>query len=207
MGFDGSGREILSYLHGTCEISDTAWQSQGILLSAATILREMHDISTQYPQTDFDRWAYSFPDEAKHEVICHNDFGLYNLVVNDGHCSGVIDFDLAGPGPRLHDIAYAAYWLVPLSMNADDMKSYSLADIKNGNARLKLFCKTYGVEADASLLDMLSEILHHLSNESAMINAHGRDTTATLKADGHLDHWMMEALAFDQNRALFDNIS
>ena len=49
------------------------------------------------------------------EVICHNDFATYNLVFDGENVVGVIDWDFASPGPRLWDIAYLAYRIVPLS--------------------------------------------------------------------------------------------
>src|SRR5699024_5620869 len=33
----------------------------------------------------------------------------------DGQCIGVIDFDMASPGPRLWDLAYLAYRIIPLA--------------------------------------------------------------------------------------------
>ncbi len=49
------------------------------------------------------------------EVICHNDFATYNLVFDGEGVVGVIDWDFASPGPRLWDLAYLAYRIVPLS--------------------------------------------------------------------------------------------
>lgn len=204
-GIDDKGREILSYLEGRCEISDTVWHSWDVLASTAHLLREMHDVTARYQTTDEDQWAYEYPDKSKHEVICHNDFGLYNLVINEDQCTGVIDFDLAGPGPKLRDVAYAAYWLVPLSMHAEDMKPYTFKDIENNSARLKYFCKTYGVEFDASLLDMVSEVLHNMGDKKAMIQVLGSKTAAELLAAGHLDHWSSEAIAFDQQRSKLES--
>ena len=147
-----------------------------------------------------DRWGFTYPDPTRHEVICHNDFGLYNLVTKDNKFHGVIDFDLAGPGPRIRDIAYAAYWLTPLSQSADDMKPFALEDLHNNSRRLKQFCSIYGVEANLSLLDMVSEILHFMGSEKAMIDLFGCDVALSLKRDGHLQHWHKEALAFDVYR-------
>jgi len=200
LGTDDKNREILSYLDGSCEITPEAWRSSEILQSSAHLLRDLHDTTARYQPSDDDQWSYTYPDKTRHEVICHNDFGLYNLVVKDGRCCGIIDFDLAGPGPRLRDVAYAAYWMVPLSLHADDMKPHSDQDIENGSARLKLFCKTYGLKPDKLLLDMVSEVLHYMGDDRAMTEAFGKDITATLMADGHLDHWSMEAIAFDRHR-------
>lgn len=204
LGIDDQGREILSYLEGSCKIASDAWESQSILKTTAKLLKAFHDTTAQYPISDVDSWAKIYPDRSKHDVICHNDFGLYNLIINNDACTGIIDFDLAGPGPRLRDVAYAAYWLVPLSMHGDNMKPHSIADFENGSARLKLFCNTYGIAFDMALLDMVSEILLHMSDYQEMINTLGDETAKTLLAAGHLDHWSMEAVAFNMHRTDFE---
>ena len=80
------------------------------------------------------------------------------------------------------------------------MKPFALDDLSHNCRRLKLFCNSYGVEADTSLLDMVSEILHMMSSETAMIDLFGCDVASSLKQDGHLQHWHKEALAFDVYR-------
>lgn len=200
IGIDDKGREILSFLHGSCEISERAWTSEEVLISAATLLKEFHDVIAQFPKRSDDIWGFEYPDKNRHDTICHNDFALYNVVINDNICSGVIDFDLVGPGPRIRDVAYAAYWFVPISQNALDMKSYALSDVDNGCARLKKFCKICNVRANSEFLDMVSEVLHDMADEDMMIRLIGAEQTRRLKEGGHLEHWTNEALAFDQYR-------
>jgi aminoglycoside phosphotransferase (APT) family kinase protein len=76
-----------------------------------------------------DVWLNEYPDPERHEVICHNDFAPYNFVYSAGIPYAVIDFDLAGPGPRLKDLAYALYWMVPLSFNSGDQVDFAEADV------------------------------------------------------------------------------
>ncbi len=197
LGTDDKNREILSFLQGRCEINASVWQSENVLKSAAKVLKKFHAAVSDIPVSSSDVWGYEYPDKAQHELICHNDFGLYNIVIQDDEVVGVIDFDLAGPGPRLRDVAYAAYWLVPLSQSAEDMKPYALSDVKNGSRRLKLFCKTYGIQLDTEFLDMVGEVLRDMANEKLMIDAIGSEQTELLKHDGHLDHWSSEAVAFE----------
>ena len=138
-------------------------------------------------------------------MICHNDFAPYNLIYDETGFNSIIDFDLAGPGPKIRDVAYAAYWLVPLSFSAHDMKPFSIDDANNDSQRLHRFCDAYGIQADNDLLDMVSEVLHFMADESVMIKSIGEDATARLKAAGHLDHWGREALSFDRDRAIIGN--
>jgi len=45
---------------------------------------------------------------------------------------------------------------------------------------------------------MVSEVLQDMADENLMVQSIGAEQTALLKRDGHLDHWLGEALAFDQ---------
>jgi Ser/Thr protein kinase RdoA (MazF antagonist) len=93
LGIDEQGREIISLLPGpvaTYPLADY-------------VLAERPDAV----------WQWQAHEPA--EVICHNDFAPYNLMFEDGEPTGVIDFDLASPGPRVWDMAYTAYRFVPLT--------------------------------------------------------------------------------------------
>jgi aminoglycoside phosphotransferase (APT) family kinase protein len=77
-----------------------------------------------YPQ-DFDfghagDWAYTYPLAEQNDVICHSDFASYNMIFRDNLPIGIVDFDLAGPGLRMRDLAYLAYWFAPLSFSSKE---------------------------------------------------------------------------------------
>jgi hypothetical protein len=108
---------------------------------------------------------------------------------------------LAGPGPRLRDVAYTSYWMTPLSFNSNDQKDFAEADVKNGSRRLKLFCKTYGVSPNAELLDMVTEVLTFMGDEQQMQSILGESATAKLKKEGHLEHWQREEASFQKYRS------
>jgi Ser/Thr protein kinase RdoA (MazF antagonist) len=67
------------------------------LTAAAALLRRYHDAVSGSQLA------------AGEEVVCHGDFGPWNLIWRDGLPQFVIDFDNAGPGPRLQDIGYAIW--------------------------------------------------------------------------------------------------
>jgi hypothetical protein len=204
LGVDEQGREILTYIGGSTGILPAVWQHDEPLVAAARLLREYHDATVDFVPSAPAAWAYRYPDPRRQEVVCHNDFAPYNFVYRESGGTpipvAVIDFDLVGPGPRLRDVAYAAYWMTPLSCHSGDRIAFAAADRAAGSWRLKLFCTTYGIPADRALLDMVEEVLAHMGNEAQVRQMIGEAATAKLKAEGHLAHWQQEAAAFGRQR-------
>ncbi|HEV2074489.1 MAG TPA: aminoglycoside phosphotransferase family protein, partial [Thermomicrobiales bacterium] len=99
------------------------------------------------------------------EVICHNDFAPYNMVFEQQRITGVIDFDMASPGPRLWDLAYLAYRLIPLTggTNPDGVRS----DEKTRLSRLDTLIAAYGSPfSRLAFLGMVQQRLRHLARFS-----------------------------------------
>ncbi|MGV8908163.1 MAG: phosphotransferase [Propionicimonas sp.] len=114
LGFTDDGRERLSFLPGTVPaypMPDWVWD-EAVLDDAAHLLRRLHDASR--PLAGIAE-GWRSPVRVPAEVVCHNDFAPYNLVFDNGWLTGVIDFDYCSPGPRIWDLAYLGYTLVPLT--------------------------------------------------------------------------------------------
>ena len=141
-GTNEEGKEVLSYLPGEMLSQtepDVLW-SEPNLIASAKLLREIHDAGANLAGQDL-----SWRQEVRQprEVICHNDFAPYNLVVTDGVVSGAIDFDMASPGPRIWDFAYLAYRLAPF---AEDARSYSERKHGSKSVRLNTLIAAYGID-------------------------------------------------------------
>lgn len=202
LGIDDKGREILAFIEGETDFPTDLWDNPKYVVSTANLLRRLHDSSTDFTPPNPGNWAYSDSNPNRCDVIGHNDFAPYNMVFKPDGAVSIIDFDLCGPAPRSRDLAYLAYWMTPLSFGSTDLVKSSQTDLENGCARLKLLCQTYGFGDFEDLLQMVSEVLHHMSSEEAASRMIGEDAADRLKLGGHFEHWGQEAAAFDQTMPL-----
>ncbi len=204
LGIDELGREILEFIPADTGAFGYVWQSDSILQAIAHMLREYHQATAGFDFTACE-WLYSYPDSSRHEVVCHNDFAPYNMLFKDRQPVAIIDFDLAGPGPRLRDLAYAAYWCVPLSFNSAELRGYTQSDISAGSRRLRAFCQAYNTKDYQQLFDLVAEVLLHMSCRDSIEAMLGNQTAEKLERDGHPEHWHCEYQAFMANRISLKN--
>lgn len=129
LGIDAQGREIITYLEGDVP-SNLGWYADEQLIAAAKLIRRFHDITAGCKLV------------GSEEIICHNDLSPSNFVFLNDMPKAIIDFEMAAPGTRIFDLAYAAWlWL-------DIGNDVSVLEQKR---RLLVFSKAYG-EVDILLL-------------------------------------------------------
>ena len=153
-GLDERGREVLSFLPGkvgTYPLEPFMW-SDAMLVRVAELLRAFHDATA-----GFSGEVWQWPGHEPYEVICHNDFCPYNLIFEGSELTGVIDFDLASPGPRAWDMGQTAYRFVPLT--DPENPDTPVVSIEEQARRLALFCEAYDGRGTA---DTFEAALGHL---------------------------------------------
>ncbi|MDX3002579.1 phosphotransferase [Kribbella solani] len=142
LGVDEQGREVLSYLAGeTVQAPYPAWSmTDAALDSVAVLLRDYHQAVADFRPVGLE-WAEPVPDAYVDGLIGHNDPNLDNVVFRDGVAVALIDFDLAGPGSALWDVATAVRLWAPLRPDAD------IHDVRRGRSaeRLRRFADSYGL--------------------------------------------------------------
>jgi hypothetical protein len=80
--------------------------------------------------------------------VCHNDVGPWNVVFDGRRAVALIDWDMAGPGAGLGDLALAAWHFAPLYDDAECLRiGWPSAPDRLG--RVGLLCEAYGVRLDA----------------------------------------------------------
>lgn len=131
LGVDEHGREILTFLDG-----HVAWRSptEGVdsaesLARVARLVRQFHDLTA----------GTSLAGDQ--EVVCHNDLSPKNTVYREaeGHRLlpvAFLDWDIAAPGARIHDVAHMCWQYLNLGPAVDDLATTS--------RRLRMMCDAYG---------------------------------------------------------------
>jgi len=139
LGIDEAGREMLSYLDG-----HAAWEarqpagvtSRASLRRVGELVREFHEITAG---TDL---------AGTHEVVCHNDLSPRNTIYRD-RGSGMrpvafIDWDLAAPGRRIHDVALTCWQYLALGPDVEDAATTA--------SLIQVLCDGYGLADRTELI-------------------------------------------------------
>ena len=135
LGVDERGRDVLSYLDG-----DVPWQRErqpamrtdAALAGIATLVRELHDLTAG---TELAEGG---------EVVCHNDLSPRNTVYRDLLPVAILDWDIAAPGRRLHDVAHVCWQFVGLGPGADPHRA---------GRQVRLVAEAYGLGERGELVD------------------------------------------------------
>ncbi|TRZ39694.1 aminoglycoside phosphotransferase [Niallia circulans] len=198
LGIDEKNREILTYIEGEAgnyPLKKYMW-SDDVLKDIANMLRLYHDAVSDFSLLNEWKPMDNTPDKT--EVICHNDFAVYNIIFYDEKPVGIIDFDVAAPGPRLWDIAYTLYTCVPLSRlwhteKGEEVHYNASKDSGRIKQRVKFFFECYGMQTlEKDFLDMV--ILRVEGLCKYMIKRAGEGDVAFQKMldEGHLEHYQKD---------------
>lgn len=187
LGIDDRGREILTYLPGAS--GRDGWPHvvpDGGLRAFARLLRAYHEAVADFTAPVHD-WALQARLAGAGELICHGDFGPWNVVWDAaGRPVGLLDFEFAGPAPALTDIAYALEYSVPFRDDAECLRWLAYPSPPDRHARLEAFAEAYGLSETAGLADLVVAGQHHGIEDVRRLAAAGRQPQARWVADGYL---------------------
>jgi hypothetical protein len=143
LGVDEAGREVLSYVPGHAVTAPApAWGlTDEALRSVGRLLRRFHDAAATFDPAPY-HWSHPAPAPFDGGGIAHNDPNLDNVVFRDGRAVALIDFDLAGPGSPVWDVAAAARLWAPLRDPVDT------PDVRRGREleRTRILLDAYGLD-------------------------------------------------------------
>jgi Phosphotransferase enzyme family len=135
LGVDERGRDVLSYLAG-----DVPWRAEqqhdvrtrAALGQVATLVRELHDLTAG---TELSEGG---------EVVCHNDLSPRNTIYRERLPVAFLDWDIAAPGRRVHDVAHVCWQFVGLGPRAQP---------EQAAAHVRLVADAYGLDERGELVD------------------------------------------------------
>ncbi|TNH23629.1 trifolitoxin immunity protein [Micromonospora orduensis] len=149
LGVDERGRQMLSYVAGRVpwrDREDPGFFADPALVRLAELIRLLHDACAG---TDLAGDA---------ETVCHRDLSPKNTVYRDFPAGPLpvafVDWDLAGPGRRIEDVAFAGWHWAPLGEGADPAEL---------GRRCRVLCDAY--ESGSPALDrgeLVDVMLHQL---------------------------------------------
>jgi hypothetical protein len=142
LGVDDCGREVLSFIVGKAAIAPFAERvlNDDALVSVAELLRAYHEAIASFDPAGH-AWPPAVPPAFRDGTISHNDPNLDNVIFSKGRAVALVDFDLAGPGSAVWDVACAARLWAPLRHPRDTPEQLHERSL----ARLRIFVDAYGL--------------------------------------------------------------
>jgi hypothetical protein len=203
-GFEGApepfgleaGCEVLGWIKGEVEDLSALDLDPISLRAAARLLRRYHDAAAGFDPSGL---VWQFPAEQPAEVVLHGDAAPYNCVFRGGVPVAWIDFDTARPGPRLNDVAYAAY---RFCLIREPFGSLTEQDAE----RVIAFADAYGLsgEEKARLPETIIERLRWLAALIRERAAAGDPAFTAHLTDGHAELYAGHADVIEQSTELRD---
>jgi hypothetical protein len=192
LGIDEEGREILSFLPSSGESDDDA-----ALAAVARLLRAYHDAVAGFRPSPDSRWNVMVGAPRTGEVVCHNDLSPANTIYRDGLPTAFVDWDLAAPGSREWDVAYALWRFVPLYSD-DDCERLGFPVVPRG-PRIRIFCDAYRLEHRKTVIATVRKRQRSLYETARAWGREGRPGWSDVWRDTRGRQWL-GSIDLDANR-------
>ena len=188
LGIDERGREVLSFVEGETLRPDIRDSDDDLLAAVGRLLRRYHEAAASFVPPPGVAWRFCVGAPTEGEVVCHNDAGPWNVVVRDGRPVALIDWDLAAPGPRTWDLAYALWRFAPFyPSGALGSLTRDFGTPAEQGRRGRVLCDGYGLaRAERTGLVELVERRIRVSHDTlAARAAAGEPAWVRMVAEGH----------------------
>lgn len=202
LGIDEQGREVLSFLPGTTVGEQEPWppwvHSDDALSQVGAWLRRYHGAVADFVPPADARWRTQSRPWQPGDIVGHNDAAPYNAVwtpagagveagVAGGELVGFVDWDFAGPGSALHDLAFTVFSWVPLHAR-DVVAAEGFTRFAERPRRLRLLLDAYGYDGHvAAVLAAVQERIREHAQQLRTLAAAGDPLFRRLVELGTLD--------------------
>jgi Phosphotransferase enzyme family len=188
LGLDADGREVLRYIEG--ESGPAGWANvvaHSGLVAMAHLLRDYHDAVRDFRPVAMAGWAGHAGGLAPGELVCHGDFGPWNLVWRGTRPVAILDWDYASPAPPIHDVAYALEYVVPFRDDHTCLRWLGYPAPPDRRGRLEQFAEAYGLTFTAGLVDEVISQQRRVWQRARRLAAEGQQPQVEWLRTGMLD--------------------
>ncbi|MEV4416841.1 aminoglycoside phosphotransferase family protein [Catellatospora sp. NPDC049609] len=198
------GQEVLGFIPGASGAA--GWQRvvpEAGLRALARLLREYHQAVAGFVAPADARWALADGPARPGQVICHGDFGPWNVVWDGLTPVGLIDFDFAQPGDALDDVAYALEYVAPFRDDVHAMRWQGFDSPPDRARRIAVFAEEYGL---ATVDGLVEAVIRRQTTTAVHVRAlaeRGLEPQRTWVAQGFCDELADRVQWSTDNQALF----
>ncbi|MFD0578689.1 phosphotransferase family protein [Dactylosporangium darangshiense] len=149
-------------------------------------------------------WAAHAGAVGAGELICHGDFGPWNLVWRGSRPVGILDWDYAWPAPPIHDVAYALEYVAPFRDDHTCLRWLGYTAPPDRRRRMRLFAEAYGLSSTAGLVDEVIAQQRAVWQRARRLATQGRQPQVAWRESGVLDAAVERIRWSRANRHLFE---
>ncbi|UCM91632.1 phosphotransferase [Streptomyces marincola] len=179
---------MLSYLDG--ESGPQGWArvvDDAGLVAFARFLRGDHDAVAGFRLPEGLSWCTGESRPGEGEVVCHGDFGPWNIVWRGAAPVGILDWDYARPARRLYNVAYALEYVAPFRDDDECLRWLQYSEPPDRRHRLELFATAYGLTSTTGLVDAVIDVQQDTIEQVRRLAERGNQPHVHWVAEGHLD--------------------
>lgn len=197
--------DALTYLEG--EAGPSGWAKvveESGLSEFARMLRDYHQaVAEWHPREEITWYDGSTGAGGEGEIVCHGDYGPWNVVWRGTTPTGLIDWEYARVAPPAHDVYYALQYVAPFRSDEECVQWLRYSAPPDRKRRTEIFLTSYGWTGPADVVDGVVAVQRETHAKVEQLAARGHVRQRIALAEGAADRVACEIAWAEQNRGLF----
>ncbi len=187
-GFDEVGREVVGFVEG--DSGAVGWyriHSEQGLRKYAALLRDYHRAVKNFKPTGGVEFSNGSTRVMGGQVVCHGDFGPWNLVWDEEGPIGILDWDLAHPADPLFDVLYAVEYSAPYRDDQAALDFHHFDEAPDRRRRIEVFFDEYGIAVPENIHVLVAAMQRGVGDQVRYLASRGSKFQQALVNDGDLE--------------------
>jgi len=121
------------------------------------------------------------------DIVCHGDYGAWNLVWDGIDPVGLIDWEYTHVAPALSDVAYALEYAAPFRPDDEAIRWMRYPSPPDRRRRIAIFAEAYGLPSTDGLVDAVAAEQRRGRALVAALAERGVARQVAMVAEGYLN--------------------